>query len=275
MELNKERYYVYCDESIKKGEHYSNFYGGALIKSKDFQLITDVLTSKRKHILKTNELKWQKINKFNEKEYIDAVDTFFDFIQSVKIKVRIMFRPNRIKPAYLSHQQKKEEYFLLYYQFLKHAFGFRFLSPINENSLEIFLDNIPDKKEKRKRFLDYLYGLQHLPMFIDANLKIKRNQISEVDSENHIILQFLDVVLGSIAFKLNKRDCIKDDKTGRRGKRTISKDKVYKHVSKRIRLLYPNFNIGITTGTNDSFENILIMPYRHWSFKPKNFQIEE
>lgn len=275
MDIKKERYYVYCDESIKKGEYYSNFYGGALIKSKDFKLITDVLTSKRKHILKTNELKWQKINVYNHKEYIDAVDTFFDFIQSGKIKVRIMFRPNRIKPAYLTSQQKKEEYFLLYYQFLKHAFGFRFLNPSFENSLEIFLDNIPDKKEKRQRFLDYLYGLQYLPMFIDANLKINRNQISEVDSKNHIILQFLDVVLGAMAFKLNKRDRIKDKNTGRRGKRTRAKEKVYRHISKRIRLLYPNFNIGITTGTLDDFQNVFLMPYRHWSFKPNKFNLEE
>lgn len=275
MKIENKRYYVYCDESIKKGDYYSNFYGGALIESKNYNLISDVLTSKRENVLKTNELKWQKINKFNQKAYIDAVDTFFDFIGSGKIKVRIMFRPNRYKPIMLSHEQKKNEYFLLYYQFLKHAFGFRFLSPKSKNHLEIFLDNIPDKKEKRKLFIDYLFGLQHLPTYIDANLTIRRNQISEVDSENHIIMQFLDVVLGAMAFKLNKLDRVKDVQSGRRGKRTLAKDKVYKHINKRIRELYPNFNIGITTGTGDSFDNVFFMPYRHWSFKPKNVDVDK
>lgn len=83
---------------------------------------------KRKLILKTNELKLQKINAFNYEEYIDAEDTFFDFVQSGRIKIRIFFRPNRVKPTHLSHEQKNNEYFLLYYQFLKHAFGLRFLN---------------------------------------------------------------------------------------------------------------------------------------------------
>lgn len=53
-------------------------------------------------------------------------------------------------------------------------------------------------------------------------------------------------------------------------KRTIAKEKVYNHINKRIRLIYPNFNIGITTGKKDNIENILLMPYRHWEFKSKN-----
>ncbi len=109
MKRKERRYHIYCDESIKKGEHYSNFYGGALIEIKDFKLITDVLHDKRKLILKTNELKWQKINAFNHEECIDAVDMFFDFVQSGRIKIRIFFRPNRVKPTHLSHEQKNNE----------------------------------------------------------------------------------------------------------------------------------------------------------------------
>ncbi len=273
MDKKTRRYYIYCDESIKKGEYYSNFYGGAIINSRDFKLITDVLHDKRDLILKTNELKWQKINNFNFKEYIDAVDTFFDFVQSDKIKIRIFFRPNRVKPSLLSSEQKHNEYFLLYYQFLKHAFGLRFLDNSYNNNLEIFLDNIPDKKAKREVFINYLHGIQFLPEFLDANVKISKQAISEVDSQKHIILQFLDVVLGSMAFKLNKKDRIKVLETGKRGRRTIAKEKVYKHIYSRIRILYPNFNIGITTGKSN-FSDLLNMPYRHWSFKPKNHEIE-
>jgi len=273
MDKFDRRYYVYCDESIKKGKYYSNFYGGALINSKDHGIITDVLNEKKNILLQTREIKWQKINKQNYKEYIDAVDTFLDFVQSGKVKIRIMFRQNRFKPVGLTNDQKRNEYFLLYYQFLKHAFGFRFLDSSRINHLEIFLDNIPDKKEKKQKFIDYLNGIQHLPEFLDSNIKISRQQISEVDSENHVIMQLLDVVLGAMAFKLNKRDRIKLD-TGRRGKKTVVKDKVYKNISKRIRMLYPNFNIGITTGVKDNFANVLEMPYRHWSFQPKNHELD-
>jgi hypothetical protein len=80
--MKERRYYLYCDESVKKGNYYSNFYGGALINSVDYNLINDVLSKKKDVILKTKELKWQKISKLNFKEYIDAVDTFLDFVQS-------------------------------------------------------------------------------------------------------------------------------------------------------------------------------------------------
>lgn len=112
-----------------------------------------------------------------------------------------------------------------------------------------------------------------MPNFIDVNLKIKEHQISEVDSKNHIIMQYLDVVLGAITLKLNKMFEIKDETTNRRGKRTIHKEKVYKHINKRIRQIYPNFNIGITTGLKSDFANTYLMPYRHWVFVGKNSEI--
>lgn len=273
--MEHKRYYIYCDESIKKGEYYSNFYGGAMINSDDYNLIKEVLERKRDNILKTSELKWQKINHHNHKAYIDAVDTLFDFIQSDKIKIRIMFTNNRFINNSLTKEQIDNEYFLLYYQFLKHAFGFRFFSSKFTHNLEVFLDSIPDKKEKRESFIEHLLKLQKLRIFNDSNIKIRRQQISEVDSKQHIIMQFLDVVLGAIAFKLNKRNTLKNPSTNKRGKRTIAKDKVYKHISKRIRQIYPNFNIGITTGKKGEFENILHMPYRHWVFKGKDSFINE
>ncbi|MCU0328220.1 MAG: DUF3800 domain-containing protein [Chitinophagales bacterium] len=253
-----------------KGTHYSNFYGGAMINAKDFKLITDVLEEKRICSIKTSELKWQKIDKVNYLAYIDAMDTFFDFIQAGKIKIRIMFTNNRYTKPDFDNEQLSNQYLKLYYQFIKHTFGLKYLKQNEKTNLEIFLDKIPDKEANFIRFKEYLYGIQFLPDFIDINLKINYNQISEVDSKNHIIMQYLDVVLGAMALKLNKMFEIKDKSTNKRGKRTIVKEKVYKHINKRIRLIYPNFNVGITTGKNGNFENTFLMPYRHWEFKGKN-----
>ncbi len=33
-------YIIYCDESVKKGKYFSNFYGGAIINSNDLDSIT-------------------------------------------------------------------------------------------------------------------------------------------------------------------------------------------------------------------------------------------
>lgn len=260
---------TYIVESIKKGAYYSNFYGGALLQSGDYELIKDVLENKRDHELQTSELKWQKINHFNYKSYIEAIDTFMDFVQAGKIKVRIMFTDNRYTKPDLSEEQVDNEYLLLYYQFLKHCFGLRFLPPNQENHLELFLDNIPENSERKAKFKKYLYGIQLLPQFIDANIKLNERNINEVDSKKHIIMQYLDVVLGAMAYRLNKLSDKRNPETGKRGKRTLAKNKVYKHINLRIRDIYPNFNIGITTGTKEDFENLWFMPYRHWKFKAK------
>ena len=55
----------------------------------------------------------------------------------------------------------------------------------------------------------------------------------------------------------------------RRGKRTVAKEKVYKHISRRIRQIKPHFNIGISTGTIELLDRFTD-PYRHWLFVPND-----
>lgn len=55
----------------------------------------------------------------------------------------------------------------------------------------------------------------------------------------------------------------------RRGKRTKAKERVFKHISKRIRAIYPNFNVGTSTSHGDNETNRLHHAYRHWRFIPR------
>ena len=78
----------------------------------------------------------------------------------------------------------------------------------------------------------------------------------------------MDVILGAICFKLNEKDKLKKEGENKVGKRTIVKLKLYRHINARIREIYPNFNIGVTTPIrlpSDSWTQV----YRHWSFIPK------
>lgn len=90
-------------------------------------------------------------------------------------------------------------------------------------------------------------------------------------SEQHVILQCMDVILGAMYFRLNDLHKEKLPGTYRRGKRTIAKHTLYKHINTRIRRIYPGFNIGISTGgtTADKWNH----PYRHWLFTPKQYEI--
>ena len=117
-------------------------------------------------------------------------------------------------------------------------------------------------------------GLNRMAQFRNANLHLREDQIAQVSSHDHVILQCLDITLGAIQFRLNDKHREKSPDTNRRGKRTIAKEKLYKHIQKRIQELYPNFNVGISTGTQGASINIWKHSYRHWLFVPKDVSID-
>jgi len=265
-------FYIFCDESVKQDRHYSNFYGGCIISKHDHDRVSTALLEYKAQLgMEDSELKWSQINNFRVDSYCQMMDAFFDFIAASTIKVRIMFTDNRRIPTSVSTDQRKIEYHLLYYQFIKHAFGFAQLESDYEISLEFFFDMLPDSKEKNKSFKKFIYGLQFLPELGTANLKIARDSIYEVDSKSHVLLQCTDVVLGAMAFKLNDHHLDKPKGQRTRGKRTIAKEKVYKHINKRIREIKPHFNIGISTGASELIDRFTD-PYRHWLFIPSDHE---
>lgn len=264
------QYIVYCDESEKNGAYFGNFYGGALVRSIHFQEVRTKLESKKQELNLFGEVKWQKVTPHYLEKYMSLMEEFFNFIQQDKVKIRIMFTHNMFNPAQLSREQRDNEYFLLYYQFFKHAFGFRYSNKTNNPiSIYPFFDQLPDTKEKNEKFKDFIYNLQYQEEFIEANLFIhSKDDIAEAKSHNHVILQCLDVVLGSIEFRLNEKHKVIPDGKRRRGKRTVAKHELYKLINKRIREIYPNFNVGESTGIKGNPENKWDHPYRHWKFTP-------
>jgi hypothetical protein len=267
------RYYIWCDESVSKGQFFSDFYGGVLVDSKDFEAIKEQLMANCAKYDLGSELKWSKINEFQMEGYMQIMDLFFQHIKDGKLKVRIMFTQNDIQKANLSKYEKDNKFHLLYYQFVKHAFGLKFIDNQQEVVyLELFFDRIPDKKEKNEIFKNYIFSLQRLPEFQQVGIKIEPDAIAEVDSHKHILLQCLDVVLGAMAFRLNKKHLEKSPETNKRGKRTIAKEKVYKHILGHIKAAYPHFNIGISTGLQGDKRNLWEDKYRHWRFRPNQWE---
>jgi hypothetical protein len=106
--------------------------------------------------------------------------------------------------------------------------------------------------------------------FRDANIILQKEDIAEVRSHDHVLLQCLDIVLGSMCFRLNERHKEKEPGKHRRGKRTKAKEKIYKTILAEIRTIRPNFNIGANTGDDGIWENRWRHPYRHWCFQSKN-----
>lgn len=172
-----------------------------MIGSKDLERIQLHLAQTKSHLHLFNEVKWSKVTEQYLEKYIQLMDIFFDYIEHDLIKIRIMFTQNIHKPAYQPRADETSKYFLLYYQFIKHAFGLKYADHDDEVFLRIYFDKLPDTREATERFKGFIFALEKSPDFRTTNIKLREDQITEVSSHDHVILQCLDVILGCIQFR--------------------------------------------------------------------------
>ncbi|HEX5154159.1 MAG TPA: DUF3800 domain-containing protein [Parafilimonas sp.] len=270
---NSKEYFIWCDESDQSGKFFSNFYGGVLVKSENLHEVMHDLQKVCRRLHLYDEIKWQKISDHYVVKYTALMDAFFNLIKDGKIKVRIMFIQNTYKTIHLHDMHKRDVFFILYRQLVKHAFG---LIHSNNDGKEIFLrlyfDFLPYTLKKKEIFKQSLNNLQSSSSFQLAGIKIRKRDISEVDSKKHLLLQTLDVVLGAVCFYLNnKHKEILQQKEGSR--RTRAKEKVYKYINKRIKQIRKGFNMSTSTGIT-SEQDHWIHNYRHWRFTPAAFEAD-
>lgn len=260
--------YIWLDESDRHGEFYSNFYGGILVLSRHYQEVMERMRSVIADAGINDEIKWQKVNEYHYDKYLRVVDELFDLAQEDKIKIRIFFRHNQYIASRLTDEEKKADYQMLYYQFIKYAFGLPYAEDGDLDSMILFIDEIPLRHNERNEFISHIREIAHDSVLKKKGLKIAEDGIVEVDSKQHLPLQFMDVILGAMCFKLNEKDKLKIEGENKVGKRTLIKLKLYKHINARIREIYPGFNIGVTTPIRTPSDS-WIQVYRHWSFIPK------
>ena len=266
-------YIIYCDESSDKGPEHSDFFGGCAVTGNDYDNIVKALNNRKAELKLCGEIKWVKVTEQYLDRYIQMMDLFFDFIRDGKIKMRVMFRNNRDIPSDPKVAQDKDtKYYKLYYQFLKHAFGLMDIPPEAGNVfLRVYLDQLPKSEVENEPFKEYV---RKMPDIQDARkvkgrLHIREGSVTEVCSHDHVLLQCADIVLGSMYFRLNNLHKTIPPGKKKRGKRTIAKEKLYKHIHRRIEEILPGFNIGVSTGDRGYDKSAWSIPYSHWKFKPK------
>lgn len=269
----KSKYIIYCDESEASGNHCSNFYGGVLIDSDNHDKIEDALNKKKNELGIPYEMKWSSFAARDINHYKDLMDCFFSFIKSNEIKFRIMFTQNIYQPTNLTRYHHQHRYFILYYHFIKEAFGLRYANP---GSIHINFDMLKiGTNDKKKKFFNFITNLSNTEEFKNSGITISNSDIKEVVSKDNIIMQCTDIILGAIQSKLNgKLENDDEHKYQRRGKKTKTKEELYKHINARIREVRPRFNIGNTTSPDGNLENIYRQAYRHWKFIPKDNELD-
>lgn len=271
-----DQYYLFADESVQDGSLFSNFYGGALVPQPEYEGVrTRLIDYKNALGFQGNELKWQKVTAQDLDSYKEITSAFFTEMREGRVKMRVMFRNNRNEYT-RGLVPKNERYLRLYYQFIKHSFGFT--SRPTETTpfrLRLFLDRLPDTKTQIQSFKEYLCRLNQTGELRESGILVEPQAISEIDSKDYILLQCVDIVLGAMAFRLNDMHLIKPPGKRIRGKRTIAKEKLYKHIyaeisqivaQKGVRNYDPKNGKHYKNYPHDRWTD----PYRHWLFKPSN-----
>lgn len=263
-------YILYCDESSAHGERYTDFFGGCIVEAGRQQAISEILNQKKADLGINAEIKWTKVSERYVEKYCELLHLFFHFVRSGDIRVRIMFRKkeNQYTPAQQSSHD--ERYFKLYYQFLKHAFGFKTSRLITgDYHVHFFMDELPDHTAKADEFKRYLSNLPQVNDMTGTGLHIRMRDIGEVRSHDHVLLQCTDVILGSMQFRLNNLHKAIPEGQRRRGHKTVAKERVYKYIYKEICTIHPNFNTGESTGSRGYDNPHWTSPYEHWEFVPQ------
>lgn len=254
-----EKYILVADESTKKGKYFSYFYGGAILLERDYELFNNVLNN-LKSKLNLGEMKRTKITEKNCGDYILILRMFFTLVKSGDIKVRIMFSPNNE----LMEIPKKENltYTKFYFAFIFNAFS---LFYANKNiKLRLIFDDLPETKSQCNTFKNCIIAKVKSNKRANTNhVYIDKEQIEEVNSEKHPILQCIDVIVGIIDYYLNTPK--NELKTSNRAK---ARYEIWKFISSQIESINPNFIITETTQPIYSHKGWLDR-YKHFVYKQK------
>src|ERR1041384_6157732 len=130
MSMREEKeYIIFCDESVSEGRYCSNFYGGLIVGTSQYQRVTDRLNTLKQELNLFGEIKWSKVTERYLSKYEAMIGAFFEEVAASNLRIRVMFTQNAQKPQKLTAQDIEHTYFKLYYQFIKHAFGLCYLPP--------------------------------------------------------------------------------------------------------------------------------------------------
>jgi hypothetical protein len=81
MSADKE-YIIFCDEPETRGKFFSNFYGGVMVGSSQYDRITQQLNAKKQRLNLFGEVKWSKVSEPYLAKYQELTKVFFEEIHA-------------------------------------------------------------------------------------------------------------------------------------------------------------------------------------------------
>jgi hypothetical protein len=276
-------YEICADEAWTHGgtplNRYWCFFGGIFGLESDLSKLEAALERiVQKHHHKI-EVKWGNISKQSEPVYIELIDEFFSHLATKDIKCRQLFldRMHVYVPA--RNETKKsalDTQYRVYYQFLKHHFGLKYLPRAQDSFDTVFIRLDEHSSQQHKAELKAF--AEKLPQFL-ARTDLHFH-VSFVESKMHMRMQICDLIMGAAGSHGNKMHLKRRAQARGMTDRQKLKLRIEKYIYEKLKAIVMSqrhshaFNWFETTGTDGNLESRYIHKIRIWKFIPKNHRID-
>jgi hypothetical protein len=216
-------------------------------------------------------MKWSNARPFNWERYAIVIERFLDYVESGDVKLRYMWLDQmKQNPATLTEHQREYGYYILYYFFAVFCLGLPWHDEDEAVKIELLVDTLPEDPVKRREFREFMLRCHSFRRY-QGQAPFRFVEVGEVNSKDHILLQCVDVIIGSAGFRLNKMHLV-TQRNGRRAKATKAKEQLYRQITARIGKITmaergrEAYGIGVSTSTG-TFENRWRLKFRQWDFR--------
>lgn len=264
-------YVIYADEAWTQSQplyRYHCFFGGILSSKDEFERLELEVKILKKEFNYKKEIKWSNISM----QHIDFYERLLVLIERFicandETKYRQMFMDR----AYSYNGESVSELdsqFKIYYQFLKHCFGFDYLDQKKIFTFKLDNHSSYNHKTKLKAFVESI----RIP-----NAEIK---VEFVNSKKSIPLQICDLLMGAAGYYGNKVDWDLLPGKRRRTKNQMMKSDFGKNIYNILRRIDSHyrgskaFNWFETTGIDGDRSNRYHHKMRIWKFIPSNSELD-
>lgn len=279
-------YEIWADEAWTHGgpipNRYWCFFGGVMGPQPDIERLDKEVAKIAAMYKLGGEIAWAGLRGKNLPAYRALVDSFVDLLRRTDLHYRQVFLDRRLvrvnESGTVDPIADLDVQYLIYYQFLKHAFGLRYLprAPNGErHRILIRLDDHSSKthKQKLEEFVVMLASTLNRP---DLDIGVKF-----LSSEDAYRLQICDLMIGAAGSYGNK-DYMRRE-PGQRGMKPRQKVRLdmAKYVYNKLRDLDRQergsgaFNWFESTGLNGDIRNLMNYKMRIWKFKPTLYRIDK
>jgi hypothetical protein len=279
-------YEIWADESWTHGgakpNRYWCFFGGVMGPQPDIERLDTELAKIFAMYKLQGEVGWAGLRAKNLPAYRALVDCFVDLLRRTDLHFRQIFLDRclvRLNPmGVVAPIADLDVQYLIYYQFLKHAFGLRYL-PIAPNGerhrILIRLDDHSSQQHKDK-LEEFVVKLASTLSRRDLDFSVKF-----LSSEHARRLQICDLMIGAAGSHGNKMHLRRDpDQRGMKPRQKV-RHEMATYIYNKLRDLDKAergtgaFNWFETTGRDGSYDTMLTHKLRIWKFKPARYHIDK